>query len=434
MSIVLTVLFWVFVVCLCYVLLLGYGELARLALSLLRLAAYAEKRQLPPQARHVQDGSLAPVTVILPGCEETGDAAAYVGHHLKLDYPAYEVVAVCDGGKNGTLAKLQNVFRLVKIDQPIKRSVPMGAVRGVYRSPLWENLIVVDKVPGGHHDELNCGVNVSRYPILATVSPGRWLHGDHLWPLARPFMLRYETLAVGGLPRFSGVFQGVFAQLQQTVLLKEYPAGIAVPGQKRLPLVPEGYGAFRKTAVIGVGGFAKKAAELDMAARLFAGQTAGAAGVQLLPGAVYQMVPRRGLIGLWQGCLAMQKEMQSTLWGCRGMLLRPQYGRTGCWDVPVHLLLDIVGPILEVLGIGLGIGLYAAGTLSGTLFWGFWVAQILFGMLTALAAVLSQQVEEKEKFTMQRLLKNVGCALLYPLGFRQLLAVLRTAAVFAKRK
>lgn len=429
-----SILFWIFAVCLGYVLLLGYGDLIRLALSLLRLAGYADKMSPPEQSRTAHEETLAPVTVVLPKCENVRDAAAYVEHHLKFDYPQYEVVAVCDGARSDTLDKLQKAFRLVKIDQPIKRSVPTAEVRGVYRSPDYPDLVVVDKAPAGHADDLNCGVNVSRYPVVITASPGRWLKGDGLWPLARPIMVQFSILAVGGLPRLAPGFGGVASQLQATWLSKEYPAGIAVPGQKRLPLVPEGYGAFRKTAVVAAGGFAKNTAELDMSVHLFVNQKKEAAGVQMLPRAAWQIMPWQGFSGLWGSYRSIQKEMQSALWNCRGMAFRPRYGRTGMWDVPLHMVTDVAGPILEVLGIVLSLVLFAAGAISGTLFWGFWIAQVLFGMLDCLAAVLSQQVEENDNFTMQRLLKNVGCAILYPIGFRQLVAVMRTAAIFAPKE
>ncbi len=428
-----TVLFWIFIVCFFWTLLMGYGGIARLVGALFRLAGFADKMRARSYGRPAEGSGYVPMTVLLPSCESAENPVEYVEHHLKLDYPEYEVVVVCDGGKNATLAKLQNAFQMLKIDQPVKRSVPMADMRGVYRTSVHPNLIVIDKPFAGAHDALNCGVNVSRYPFVTTAGPNRWLCPQGLWEMGQPFTMQYECLVVCGLPRLDDL-SSVSARLQHVNLLMDYPAGIAVPGQRRLPLVPGAYGAFRKAALIEQGGFAAGAGELDAAERLFVAAGGDKASVQMLSQPASSVLPRKGLLGLWRGSMAAQKELAATLWRCRGILFRPRFGRTGMWDVPSLTLTRILGPLLEVLGMVLGIVLFAAGVLPLILFVGFWLAMMLFAALTAMAALLCQQLEETENFGgMPRRLRDIGSALLYPLGYCQLLTIMRAAAMFAPK-
>ena len=83
-------------------------------------------------------------------------------------------------------------------------SVPTLPIRGIYRSAVQPQLIVVDKVNGKKADAMNAGLNVSRYPLFCATDGDSVLEQDILLKIVRPFLEDPErTIAVGAIIRLS---------------------------------------------------------------------------------------------------------------------------------------------------------------------------------------------------------------------------------------
>lgn len=107
-----------------------------------------------------------PVSILVPTYNEEKTIAASVRSFLALHYPQFEVIVVVDGPKDRTLEVLKEAFGLVQVEWVFRRALPTKPIRGVYRSLLHPNLLVVDKENGGKADALNAGLNFARYPPL----------------------------------------------------------------------------------------------------------------------------------------------------------------------------------------------------------------------------------------------------------------------------
>lgn len=427
---VLTVLLTAQIVAIVFILLLGYRGLMRLALSLMQLADYMETLHNSPHQRLLA-GDNMPATLIVPDCDADPDIIGTVKGLLSLDYPEFEVVAVCHAARGGAMQKLARAFSLIEVHQPIKQSVPMAPVRRIFRSPTHRNLIVVDKKDAGRADSLNTGVNVSHYPLVVTLGNGRRLLQRALVTVASPFTKSFEVEAVGGLPRIHQGAEGLAAAMQQAEYMVEFPAGLTVPGQKKLPMVAGAFGGFRKKNLIEGGGFIQAAAEMDMVLRLYRGSKPGTAckKVHLLAEPVYDVRPAKGLKDLFRQRRLWQKEIISSLWRNRGMMLNPRYGRTGLWDIPMHWLFEVLAPILELFAcIAVPVS-FALGLLGPDLFKAFLAVEVLLGVVVSLAAVISQLIVESDNPSLNQTVKLVFGAVLGNIGYRQLMLVFRVAAM-----
>lgn len=154
---------------------------------------------------------LPPVSVIIPVYNEEEVILRTIHSALSLDYPYFEIIVVNDGSTDETWKILTERFQLKKLPFFIyRKTLQTAEVRGIYRSLLYPNLLVVDKERGGKFDALNCGLNFAQYPYVCTVDADTVLEVDSLLRLGRKILeSEVPVLALGGVVR---VLNGVKLQ------------------------------------------------------------------------------------------------------------------------------------------------------------------------------------------------------------------------------
>ncbi len=142
------------------------------------------------------------VVVVQGGREQVVET---VDRLLALDYPRFEVIVVNDGSPDGTLTCLREAFSLHPTSRIIQKSISVQAEPTLYASAKHPQLTVVAKPETGREDSLNCGLNVSRYPLICALDTQVTLDADALIELARGFIENVtQTVAVSCLAEFHG--------------------------------------------------------------------------------------------------------------------------------------------------------------------------------------------------------------------------------------
>ena len=108
----------------------------------------------------LQSPLVPPVSVVVPAYNESINILESVRSLMQLRYPEFEVVAVNDGSTDDTLDLLIERYGLRRIARSWEPSLPCEPIRGVYESPDFPGLVVVDKENGGKGDAMNAGINV----------------------------------------------------------------------------------------------------------------------------------------------------------------------------------------------------------------------------------------------------------------------------------
>ena len=408
-----------------YILLVGYDGLAKLALSLFRLADYAEALQNSPRKRQFSSDSYMPISLILPDCDKDSDVVQMVEDLYELDYPEYEIIAICNSSRSESLNKLKEAFSMVEIHQPIKRSVPMGEVQAVYRSPKHMNLIVLDRKDMARHDALNAGINVSRYPLFVILGVGYRLEKNALTHISASFSRSYSVVAAGSLPRIrqKGRSLSALDSLQETEYLRTFPAGLTVPGQRRLSVIPGTFGAFRKQTVITEGGFIPSGSEIEMVVRLSRDTTKQRQRheIDMLPNPVFASDPPNNFPSLFRQRMQWQADTVFSLWHNRKMFFNPKYGRSGLLDAPYYWLFSVIGPLLEFIGcITIPLS-FVFGLVSFDIFLIFLALELLLGTIVSLSAIVSQEILDSSAPSSERTARRILCAIINNFGYRQIL-------------
>lgn len=422
---------------------LAYFALANLWYLVLLGSATLEMRQLASESRgtaraRLLGSPLAPsISVLAPVRNERDTAVERVSALLSLHYPNLEVVVIDDGSDDDTLRVLGDHFHLVPVHPIYRRSLVTAHVRALHRSAVYPNLVVVEKARGGTADVLNAGLNVASRDLVCAIDRDTLVESDALQKLIQPFLERDDVLAAGGAVRIAneGVVRGgrvaearvprhPLAGFQLIEHLRSFMFGRL--GWNRFGgnlVLSNALCLFRRVDVIEAGGYGSDGTddvELVLRLRRRGHETGGARRVVFVPDPVaWAHVPTRSAElgaqrGLWQRALA------DALWRHRALLFNPRYGALGLVVLPYVLVMELLAPVVELLGVlGLALGL-ALGVLDAEF------AALFLLVAYAMGAVLTVFTLVMDELSFQRYprlsdrARLVHWVLVEPIGYRQL--------------
>ena len=228
------------------------------------LSRYVRYLRYADYRRYIHSENMIPVSILVPAYNEEATIVESIKNLLSLNYPEYEVIIINDGSNDATLKMLQEAFQIVPIERPYKRSLQTKEVKAVYCSPLYANLLVVDKDNGGKADALNVGINMSRYPVFVSMDADSILEKQALIRIITPFLTDNKVIGVGGVVRIASgcvVENGdikevrlpktVLGKLQTVEYLRSFFTGrIGSAEMNTLLIISGAFGSFRKDIVI----------------------------------------------------------------------------------------------------------------------------------------------------------------------------------------
>ncbi|MDH4247702.1 MAG: glycosyltransferase family 2 protein [Deltaproteobacteria bacterium] len=400
--------------------------------------------------RHLQRSSLVddkllfkyaafmkPVSIISPAFNEELSVVENVRSLLNLNYPVYEVILVNDGSKDGTLARLLEAYHLERVEHTPSETLPIKPIRGIYKSRQYRNLLVLDKENGGKADALNAGINYSRHPLYMAIDTDSLLERDVMLKMVRPFLERPETVAVGGIVRAINsclVRDGevVHAQLPRNPLaamqvmeyLRAFLFGrVGWAALEMLVVISGAFGMFRRDAVVSAGGYKKTVGE-DMELVLRLHRVMRERGqpyhVAFSPEPVcWTEVPESLTVLGRQRNRWARGQMDSIRMNLR-MLFNPAYGRIGLIAMPYALIVEGLGAFVEVFGMGIFLGSWAAGLLDGPFVLAFLSVSVLYGTALSLSSLVLEEISFHRYPDLRSVLMLFLYGLLENFGYHQL--------------
>jgi cellulose synthase/poly-beta-1,6-N-acetylglucosamine synthase-like glycosyltransferase len=413
----------------------------REVLTFLRRTFFSDYQQI------LRSDMTLPISMICPAHNEEKTIVDTVRSLQMLNYPEFEIIVVNDGSRDATLERLLQAYDLRRVDRVYKRSLPTKSVRALYASPMVPNLIVVDKENGGKADALNCGINLSRYPLFSSMDADSVIEDDALLKAVKPFMeWPEETLAVGGIVRCANgctVHEGRVTHIalprkllpvfQVVEYLRAFLSGrLGWSALKGLLLISGAFGVYRKSAVVEVGGYDSSTdtedLELVMALHAVYRERKKPYRIVFVPDPVcWTEVP-----GNWK-MLRRQRNrwhrgMLQSLSRYRRMMFNPRYGIMGTVVLPYFLIFETMGPFIETLGyISVPLA-WALGLLNTKFFLLFFVLAVAFGVFLSVAAILLEEISYRRYPSWGDLWKLLFCGVFENFGFRQTLAVFKIQA------
>jgi poly-beta-1,6-N-acetyl-D-glucosamine synthase len=333
-----------------------------------------------------------PVSVIVAAYDEGPVIEATVTSFLGFDYPEFEVVVVNDGSSDDTLERLREAFDLMPYEVFMRHVFPTSPVRGIYRSALHPNLVVLDKENGGKADAWNAALNVARYRYVCGVD------ADTVFdPTALLQVMRFPMTDPGHV---IGVTSQIATAAEPEKVLAEPPGRRRIDRSllgvyQHLDFVraflsnrlawsrwgfmmcsPGGFQIWRRDVLEEVGGYSTTftCEDIELTFRIHEkfrreGRDytihclPDTVGVTEGPDVVGKLVSQRER---WQ------RVINETVVHYRRMWFNPRYGSVGMIGAPFYLLTEVLSPAIELLGLGS----LAAAVVLGVFEWQIFVVVV----------------------------------------------------------
>jgi cellulose synthase/poly-beta-1,6-N-acetylglucosamine synthase-like glycosyltransferase len=423
------------------------SNLAYLVMLLIALQTSARHHHLLQSYRlsWIKETSLAPpISMIVPAHNEEKSIRVAVRKLIELDYPELEVVVVNDGSQDRTLEELQQEFRLRAVRTLYIPEVKSAPVRGLYRSETDPMLVVVDKESGGSKaDAVNAGLNAASAPYVCIVDADSVLERDALLRILLPVVQDPErVVAVGGIVRVlnGSVIEETHVRgrlpkksievIQVIEYLRAFLIGREAWAQgNMLTIISGAFGVFRTDLVRAVGGYRPEAIgeDIDLVARLhrYLLELGADYRISFVPDPVSWTEVPSDLRSLGRQRARWQKGLLDVLWLNRDMLMRPRYGRIGCFALPYLWLFELIAPVIEILGIVTMIVAASLGMLSRAFFLQFFLFGYAFATMISIGSVLQEEVTYRRYNDWKDVARLISYCFLEHFPYRQLHMVWR---------
>ncbi len=379
------------------------------ALALFELRDDLDAAAWNPAYREFASPFVPGVAVVVPAYNEEAVIAESVSALLSMNYPDREVVVVNDGSTDDTLAVLESAFDLVPLDEPAPFEVPCEPIRAAYRSETYPDLLVIDKENGGKSDALNAGVWLTDQELFCAIDSDTVIDSDALLEVVRPF-LRYPktTVATGGTVRVanncrieSGVVQNVrlprnpLAGLQVMEYLRAFYSGrLGLDRAGGLVIISGAFGVFRTDAVREIGGYRPETVteDFEIVVRLHRHFTDADRDyrIEFVPEPVAWTEAPESLSALARQRRRWYRGTLQTLAAHRGMIGDRTYDRVGTYVLPMFVIAETLGPLVEGLGYVLVPLAWALGLLNTAFFLTFLLLAVGFGVFLSWFGVFSE--------------------------------------------
>ena len=381
------------------------------------------------------------ISLVVPAYNEEACIIESVRATAGLKYPEFEIVVVDDGSTDHTFELLRDEFDLIEVAPDLDQDVEtVGAVRSVHTSQSGVSIIVVRKVNAGSRaDALNVGLNAARHPLVCCLDADSILDHEALLQVVKPFVDDPErVVATGGAIRAvngSSVYRGQvtstrqprgwLARIQIIEYLRSFLLGRTGWSKLGALLIISGaFGVYRRDLLVEIGGFDATSLGEDADVAVGLHKLCRDKGIDyrlvFVPEPVcWTEVPAtREVLGRqrtrWSHGLAQ------VLWKYRQMMCNPKYGRFGLVAMPYYLVFELLGPIVEVVGIVAVIAGLWLGVVNTEFALIFAVVALFYGIALSIAALLVEEVSFHKYTRWRDLGIGIAASVLENIGYRQL--------------
>ncbi len=382
-----------------------------------------------------------PVSVIVPAYNEESCIVESTRAGLGLRYPKFEIIVVDDGSSDETFERLRAEFDLVEVAPTFDRSVEtIGQVQSVHVPRSDIALVVVRKVNAGRRaDALNVGINAATHPLVCCIDADSILEVDALLHVVKPFVDDPDrVIATGGSIRAvngSNVYRGEvtttrqpsswLARIQIIEYLRAFLLGrVGWSKLGALLIISGAFGLYRRDLLVEIGGFdpdslGEDADVLIGLHRLMRDRKQDYQAVFVPDPVCWTEVPSTRTV-LGRQRVRWSHGLAQVLWKYRAMMCNPRYGRIGLVALPYYLIFELLGPVVEVLGLVAVVAGFAFGLVSVEFTLLFATVAILYGVGLSIAALLVEEVSFHKYKRWQDIGIGVLATVAENLGYRQL--------------
>lgn len=390
-----------------------------------------------------------PITLLAPAYNEESTCVEATRSLLTLQYPDFEVLVINDGSKDLTMTKLVEAFNLVEAPRAPTANLRHQPIRAIYKSRDYPNLWVIDKENGGKSDALNTGICYAQTPLFCAMDADSLLEPDALIRMARIFLEDGRTVAAGGSIRIANdcvIEEGSIREIrlpkkflpaiQVVEYLRAFLAGRMGWSELNATLIISGaFGVFRRGSVVDAGGYSTDTVgeDMELIVRLHKHfrRRRKPYRVVFVPDPVAWTEAPESLKVLARQRDRWQRGLWETLWRHSSILFNPRYGAVGLLAYPYFFFLEMLGPLIELVG-------YIAFAVTAVMGWltplyslAFLLAAMVLGMSLSFIALGLEEISFRKYKRTSDLLRMFLLVIVENFGYRQVTIFMRIRGVIS---
>lgn len=436
-------------------LLVGYFVVSNVIFLILLMASFVAIRRMVfsrPMIESIWKRTAElgpPITLIAPSFNEEKSIVSSVKSFLGLDYPRHEVIVVNDGSTDQSMLKLQEEFKLKPARIFYDDSLSKSKIHGVFRSQIYDNLIVIDKENGGKADAINVGIGFSNHEIFCAVDADCYLDRDALLKVTLPFVENPETtVAAGGTvrplngsvlrvgkPPITRLPKNPIVLFQIVEYLRAFLFGRVGWNELNATMIISGaFGIFKKAPVVAIGGYRQTSIgedmELVLHLRRWGAENQREVDIAFIADPICWTEVPSDLFSLGRQRDRWQRGLADSLFQHSRMFFNRKYGMAGLVAYPAFFFFELLQPLISLLAYVLMIVGLSSGWIRSDVVVLFFVVEILFGMMMSFGAVLIEDSAFHKYPKVGQLGVLLVISLVENLGFRQLTTFWRVIGTF----
>ena len=389
-----------------------------------------------------------PLSIIVPAYNEQETITDNLNSILKLNYPEFEIIVVNDGSTDNTMEKLKKDFNLQKFNRNYSEDIKTKEIKNIYKSTSHPELFIIDKENGGKGDALNAGVNISGYPLVCNIDADSLIDSQALLSIVAPFVNDWRVVAAGGTIRIANSSKIQDGKVKEVRLSKKYLVRMQVieylraflfgrvgwAGLNSLLIISGAFGVFKKKHLIKAGGYNTNTVGEDMELVLRLNRKMNKSKrkykIVFIPEPVcWTQVPEK-VNSLKNQRKRWHQGLGESLLFNFEMFLNPKYGTSGLIAFPFYFFIELLGPIIEVIGY-LSIFLTIIFGIGGnTVILLFLAASIMLGVMLSLTSLLFEEMTFRKYKNTKDILILSFYAILENFGYKQLNSLWRFIGLY----
>ena len=390
-----------------------------------------------------------PITLLAPAYNEEATCVEATRSLLALNHPNFEVLVINDGSKDETMSRLKEAFDLEPFPRAPTASLKTKPVTAVYRSKSDPSLWVIDKENGGKADALNVGINFCETPLFCGIDADSLLEPDALMRIQRVFLENGLTIAAGGSIRIANgctiekgsvrdvrLPRNLLASFQVLEYLRAFLAGRLGWSELNATLIISGaFGVFRRSVVVDAGGYASDTVgeDMELIVRLHRHMRRKRVPyrIEFVPDPVAWTEVPESLKTLGRQRDRWHRGLWDSLMRHRGMMFNPRYGMVGMVAFPYFFFLELLGPLVEILGFIAFAITILIGRASSTYIIAFLAVAIVLGIGLSVLAVGLEEISFRRYTRFRELFRLFLIAIIENFGYRQIVSFFRMKGLFS---
>ncbi|MGL5152322.1 MAG: glycosyltransferase family 2 protein [Clostridium sp.] len=403
------------------------------------------------------NNNYVPISILVPAYNEEKTIVDSVKSILNSNYKDYEIIVVSDGSTDYTPENLIKAFSLKQIVRPIRKVIECNEVISIHQGEQLINnkqirIILICKENGGKADALNMGINVARYPIIISLDADSFLSKDALTNIVTPFIENENTIAVGGNIKVANHVKLENGEIKSIKTPKKYLAIMQMIEYYRVFLttrvwfnsfngnliISGAFGAFKKQAVLNVGGYNSKSIgeDMEIVVKLhsFYKKNKKPYKIEYVSDAIcWSQVPttlsdlksqrKRWHIGLMESLLSHKY-----------IFLNYRYGLSCIFAFLYFLFYEMLSCVIEVVGLVFIIISISVGLINIKFMMIFIVLYFTFGLIVSVASIMLENNMFKEKLSLKIIIKLIFYSILEQVGYRQISSFYRLIGFLSYKK